>query len=177
MRKPGPLSALVCLAAFFTTAAVTLVCLPAAELLPAQLYPAARNSGESLVCTLPGAEAAMKFYAHSAVQILRLLGKLPDRQEAVAASQSTGQTISDWRSRLVAEQGDRYGAEMEGKIKQEFGGDQNLRDLLYLLNSDRNLVYEIYALGLALALLSGALAVQAVGRWTAQEKTILPVKK
>ena len=182
MQKPGPVSTLICLAAVIFTLLSGLVFLPAAELLPAQVFPAKRNSGESLVQSLPGASAAMNFYAGAGVQILKLLRKLPASRSArqpgnETPATSSGSVVSDWQSQLVLDNGKKYGTSLAGSIAARLGGDDNLKAVLYLLHLDGNFVYNAYALFLALALFATSVAIQAMGRWGAEEKTILPVKK
>lgn len=179
MGKPGPISTLICLAAAILTVVVSLICLPAAELLPAQVFPAKRDSGESLVQTLPGAHHAMKFYGEIGVQIMKML-PLPQ-----PAADDKKPVMQDWQTKLMTDNGEKYGTELKGNIASKLGGDENLKTVLELLPVNKNVplgyeatfVYNAYALFLGLALFAGAVAIQAMGRWGAEEKTILPVKK
>lgn len=174
MKKPGPLSLLICLLSVAIAVAATIIFMPAAELLPAQVFPDKRNSGESVVQTMPGAKSLMGFYARTGVQLLQIFGKLPRTQTVPADSHGV---ISQWQEKLSADHGSKYGGELETGIVRTLGGEENLAAVLSLLNSDANFIYNAYALFLALALFATAVAVQSMGRWAAEEKTILPVKK
>lgn len=169
-RTPGPISMLICGAAALATFAVSIVFLPAAELIPAQVFPEKRVSGESCV-RIP---ELMQQYAGFGVQILQML-PAPVAQEGAEAAKVD--PMKAWQEKLIADNGEKYGQDLQKNIEQTLGGDQNLKTVLNLLSVDKNFVYNAYALFLGLALFVAAIAIQAMGRWGAEEKTILPAKK
>ncbi len=156
----------VCLAGAAIVLVSSLVFLPAAELLPAQVNPEKRESGESCV-RIP---ALMNQYASFGLQMLQML-------PTPKATVDQAVVKKEWKEKLVAVNGEKYGADVAKNIEQDLGGEQNLNTILDLMHVDKNFVYNAYALFLGIALLAGALAIQAMGRWGAEEKTILPVKK
>lgn len=166
-RKPDPISMGICLLAAVGVLVASLVFLPAAELLPAQVFPEKRGSGESCV-RIP---ELMNQYAGFGVQ---MLGMLPGPKPAADAQNAD--VMKDWKAKIVETNGDKYGDQVAKDIQQNLG-EQNLKTVLDLLQVDKNYVYNAYALFLGLALFLGAVAIQAMGRWGAEEKTILPVKK
>ena len=179
MGKPGPISTLICLAAAGLTVLVSLICLPAAELLPAQVEPGKRDSGESLVRSLPGAHEAMKFYGNIGLQLMHALPQpqaQPNKGDAADAGDSPD-VMTTWSKQLVAVNGEVYGQDLKTKIADNLGGQDQVKSVLELLKVDKNFIYNSYALFLAIALFAGAVAIQAMGRWGAEEKTILPAKK
>ncbi len=165
-RKPGPISWLLCIIGAAATVIVSLVFMPAAELLPAQVYPEKRESGESCI-RLP---ELMNTYGSLGLKMLEMIPTpKPESQ--------TPQLVKDWNAQLISVHGEKYGNELATQIQQSLGGEQNLRTILTILHVDKNFVYDAYALFLGLALFGGAIAIQAMGRWGAEEKTILPAKK
>lgn len=176
MDKPGPISFALCGVAALATLFVSIVFLPAAELLPAQVNPAPRTSGESFVSTLPGAADVMKSYANTGVEILKMLPR-PGEKEAEQKPASNADPVAEWQTKLHDTFGPKYAPVLSKNIEESLGGDQNLKTVLGQMQSDKNFVYNAYALFMGLALLLGAIAIQAMGRWGAEEKTILPAKK
>lgn len=167
-NKPGPISWLICAAAALATLVISLTFLPAAELLPAQVNPEVRSSGESCV-RLP---EVMNQYGGLGLQMLQIVP--PPKAESETAVSGV---VADWKKQLIEANGEKYGNELATNIQNAMGGEQNLKMVLEMLHVDKNFVYNAYALFLGLALFAGAVAIQAMGRWGAEEKTILPVKK
>ncbi|MBX9686012.1 MAG: hypothetical protein K2X27_04870 [Candidatus Obscuribacterales bacterium] len=167
-RKPGPISIVICLAAAAATLGCAALFMPAAELLPAQVNPEARVSGESCV-RIP---ELMKQYGSIGVSMLDMLPKQPQSEEQAGAD-----ALKNWEAELLKKNGEVYGKELRASIESSLGGEENLKKVVGLMNVDKNYVYNAYALFLGLALLAGALGIQAMGRWGAEEKTILPAKK
>lgn len=176
MGKPGPISLIVCAVFALAVLFVSLVFMPAAELLPAVVFPAQRTSGESFVPDLPGAKDLLAKYADTGVHILSMLPK-PKVQGQLQAAADKEDVVKAWKEKLDTDNGPKYSEERQKNIEQMVGGEQNLKTVLELLHVDKNYLYNAYALFLGLALFAGAVAIQAMGRWGAEEKTILPVKK
>lgn len=172
MGKPGPISIALCVAAAVVTFFVSVLFLPAAELIPAQVYPEKRTSGESFVPFLPGADDLMRKYANGGVEMLKSLPTPPIPDELKQKD-----LVKEWETQLIADHGEKYGKELRTNIEAALGGPDNLKKVLELMNTDKNFVYNAYALFLGFALLAGAVAIQFMGRWGAEEKTILPAKK
>lgn len=156
---------LICAVAALGTLFVSIVFMPAAELLPAQVNPEKRGSGESCV-RIP---ELMTQYAGVGIQMLQ---SLPAPKGEVPSD-----LLKSWQDELIKTNGEKYGKELAGNIQQSLGGEENLKTVLGLMHVDKNFVYNAYALFLGLALFAAAVAIQAMGRWGAEEKTIIPAKK
>ena len=167
-NKPGPVSWMICAAAALATLVVSLTFLPAAELLPAQVFPEKRESGESCV-RIP---EVMNQYGSLGLQVMQVVPH-PKAEDANQVSA----VVKDWKAKLIEVNGEKYGNELATNIQAAMGGEENLKKVLEMLHVEKNYVYNAYALFLGLALFAGAVAIQAMGRWGSEEKTILPVKK
>ena len=183
MDKPGPISLMLCAVAALATLAVSVVFLPAAELLPAQINPAPRTSGESFLRELPGASDLMKSYANTGVEVLKMLPPPPVPEPGEKEDSSTEKAVPNqdlvqqWQSQLKENHGDKYSSLLIKNIEDNLGGQENVKSVLALMQKDKNYIYNAYALFMGLALLFAAIAIQAMGRWGAELKTILPAKK
>lgn len=180
MDKPGPISLVICAAAALAALFFSVVFLPAAELLPAQVNPAKRGSGESFVSTLPGAAELMKNYANTGVEILKMLPRPAEKEaaeEGGKAAAANQDPLTAWQKNLQEAHGDKYAQVLSKNIEDNVGGNENLKTVLEQMQTDKNFVYNAYALFMGLALLCAAIAIQAMGRWGAELKTILPAKK
>lgn len=175
MNKPGPISIGICVVAALATLFISVVFLPAAELLPAQVNPAKRSSGESFVSTLPGAADIMKNYASTGVDILKMLPRPGQNEEA--SKQAAANPLPDWQKNLTETHGVKYGPVLEKSIEANVGGNENLKTVLEQMQADKNFVYSAYALFMGIALFCGAVAILAMGQAGAELKTILPSKK
>lgn len=172
-RKPDPLSLAICGLAALATFVISVVFIPAAELLPAQVYPEKRESGESCV-RIP---EIMNQYGAFGLTLLDIAKSIKQPISPKEKEESKADVVQLWQDELVKINGEKYGKDLAAKIPQSLGGEQNLKVLLELMHLDKNYVYNAYALFLGLALFAGAVAIQAMGRWGAEEKTILPAKK
>ncbi len=163
---------IVCLVAAGATFLLAIVFMPALELLPAQVFPEKRESGESCVPGFPGATPLLHEYGKIGLQIVQQMppAAVPMDEAAKAEAKKA------WEEKLVTTNGDKYAPIVKKNIEEQLG-EQNLQSLLDLLHVDKNYVYNAYGLFLGLSLLCGAIAIQAMGRWGAEEKTIIPVKK
>lgn len=173
---------------------VSVALMPAAELVQAQVQPARRISGESPVRLLPGAEDLMKVYADIASKavtgLASLRAPLNAREEgkgnpnppAVVLPDNFAQwethvaeTLKDDFAKEPAKQllaGQEYVAEMKKSV-----GDSELQNLVDLYLKDPNYPYYAYGLFLGLAMFFASIAILAIGRYEAEEITVLPVKK
>lgn len=168
----GPIS-LVFLALGVIGVLATTVFMPAAELVPAQINPAPRESGESPV-RIP---AAMDGFAKLGLQMIDLLPKPGVEENASTAGKSSETIVADWEARIIKENGDVYGKQVIQETENRLGGRENVKKVIELMHADRNYFYTAYSLFLGLAMFFGAVAIQAIGRYGAEEKTILPAKK
>lgn len=148
------------------------VMMPAAELVPAQVDPAVRESGESPV-RLP---EAMAGFAKLGMQIIDSLPK-PGIDSDDAAAKSSADVVKDWEDKIIKSNGEVYGKTVVQDIENRLGGRENVQKVVTLVKQDRNFFYGAYSLFLGLALFAGAVAIQAIGRHAAEEKTIVPLKK
>ena len=169
----GPIS-LVCLAIGVIGVLAMTVFMPAAELIPAQVYPAKRESGESPV-RLPELMAGFGGLG------LQMLDALPKPQvvknDATPAAEGNVDPVAKWEAQIIKDNGEVYGKQVIADVEKNLGGRDNVKKVIDLLHVDKNFVYSCYSLFLGLALFAGAVAIQAIGRYGAEEKTILPVKK
>lgn len=168
----GPIS-LVFLAAGVIGVFATTIFMPAAELVPAQVYPAPRESGESPV-RVP---AAMDGFAKLGLQIVDLLPKPGVEESAATAGKSSEDIVAAWEKQILAENGDVYGKQVIQESESRLGGRENVKKVIEIMHADKNYFYTAYSLFLGLAMFAGAVAIQAIGRYGAEEKTILPAKK
>lgn len=165
----GPIS-LLCLAIGVIGVLVMTIFMPAAELLPAQVYPAKRESGESPV-RIP---AAMEGFGKLGIQIL---DALPKPATITDANTKPEDVVSIWEANIIKDHGEAYGKKLISDIETGLGGRDNVKKIIEILHVDKNFVYSAYSLFLGLSLFAGAIAIQAVGRYGAEEKTVLPIKK
>ncbi len=168
----GPIS-LVFLAAGVIGVLATTIFMPAAELVPAQVYPAVRESGESPV-RVP---AAMDGFAKLGLQMIDLLPKPGVEENAVTAGKSSEDIVAAWEASILKDNGEAYGKQVIQESESRLGGRENVKKVIELLHADKNYFYTAYSLFLGLALFAGAVAIQAIGRYGAEEKTIIPAKK
>lgn len=165
-RKPGPISWLICAGAGVIVLVLSFLVIPAAELLPAHVYPEQRGSGESCVRS----KEVMSHYGNIGMQVLSML-KLPEVE-------SKGDLMGDWKKKLQETHGEKHAKTVSEEVSSALG-QANVETLVKLMSTDksRNFVYNAYALFLGLALFAGSVAIMVIGRWGAEEKTILPAKK
>lgn len=175
-RQVGPISMAFLAAGTVVTLAATAF-MAAAELIPAQVFPAPRESGESPV-RVPD---LMMAAAGGGVFIIDTLTGL----RAPSPQGETGnpnpdqldhpESYADWQKEVKEKIQPRkdYWSELQTAV----GGQENLEKMVKLILTDRNYPYYAYGLFLGLAMFFSALAIQAVGRHDAEEITVLPAKK
>lgn len=168
----GPIS-LVFLALGIVGVLATTVFMPAAELVPAQVNPAPRESGESPV-RIP---AAMDGFAKLGLQMIDLLPKPGVEENAATAGKSSEDIVAAWEANIIKENGEVYGKQVIQETESRLGSRDNVKKIIELMHADKNYFYTAYSLFLGLALFAGAVAIQAIGRYGAEEKTIIPAKK
>lgn len=169
---------------------VSVALMPAAELVQAQVQPARRMSGESPVRIFD----VMKVYADVAAKSVTALASL--RPPVVAKDEQKGnpnppavvlpENFQQWESHVVETlkdkdtkdvakqtvQGQEYVSEMKKSV-----GDNELQKLVDLYLKDPNYPYYAYGLFLGLAMFFASIAILAIGRYEAEEVTVIPVKK
>ena len=172
------------------TVLVSLTFMPAAELVQAQVQPARRISGESPVRMFD----VMALYAQIASQSVTKLAALrapvnaveegkgnPNPQAVVLpkdyASWKThvAETLKETDTKDPQKQvivGQEYVADMQKSV-----GDQNFQTLVDLYLKDPNYPYYAYGLFLGVAMFLASIAILAIGRYEAEEVTVIPVKK
>lgn len=168
----GPIS-LVFLALGIVGVFATTIFMPAAELVPAQVNPAPRESGESPV-RIP---AAMEGFAKLGLQMIELLPKPGVEENTATANKSSEDIVSSWEANIIKENGDAYGKQVIQETEARLGNRENVKKVIELMHADKNYFYTAYSLFLGLAMFAGAVAIQAIGRYGAEEKTIIPAKK
>lgn len=176
------------------TFVVSVALMPAAELVQAQVQPARRMSGESPVRLLPGAQDLMKTYAGIASKVVTGVASLRAPVDAKAEGSGNpnppaivlpdnfnqwethvAETLKDKDAKDPAQQllaGKEYVAEMKKSV-----GDSELQKLVDLYLKDPNYPFYAYGLFLGLAMFFASVAILAIGRYEAEEITVLPVKK
>ncbi len=166
---------MIAVVAGLATLILAVVFMPALELLPAQVFPQKRVAGESMVPGLPGAMDLYKAYGKFGIDTLKAL---PAPQVSSSSNDGDKTDVEQaWKAKLIEINGPEYAPKVEEAIKQNVGSPEDLKNLLTVLQTDKNYIYNAYGLFLGLSLFAGALAIQAMGRWGAEEKTILPAKK
>ncbi|MBY0360103.1 MAG: hypothetical protein K2W82_19025 [Candidatus Obscuribacterales bacterium] len=177
-KAVGPISMALLFVGILATLALTFF-MPVAELIPAQVMPAPRTSGESPVRS----EIAMSELAKVGLQMLQML---PRQEEATGEKEFASEAaapldkkaiVDQWEAKIIKENGKDYGQQLINSIEQSLGGRDNVEYVVQLVQTNKNFVYYAYALFLGLAMFAAALAIQAIGRYDAEEKTVLPVKK
>lgn len=175
----GPISLVLLLAGFLGTFALTFF-MPVTELIPAQVLPEPRGSGESPVRSQP----LMNELAKAGFQLVMML---PQQEMAnddakefakeAASKQDKTALLAEWEAKIIKENGKDYGQEIINNLEQTLGGRDKVADIVHLVQTNKNYCYYAYALFLGLAMFAASIAIQAVGRYDSEEKTIVPVKK
>lgn len=172
------------------TALVSLLFQPATELIQAQVQPAARTSGESPV-RLP---EVMQGYAKLGIAAVSALESI--RKPIPLAQEESGnpnpppvvmpKDYAEWQKEVVTQLGDKQAKDPEHQKKAgddyvkgmtSAVGDQDFQKLVSLYLTDPNYCYYAYALFLGIAMFLGSIAILAIGRYEAEEVTVIPVKK
>lgn len=177
-KAVGPISMALLLVGFVGTFAMTFF-MPVSELIPAQVMPAPRGSGESPVRS----SEAMNEFAKIGLQLMMTLPRQEEASDSkILASEAAHpldkkEVIAKWEAKIIKENGKDYGSQIISNLEQVFGGRDNVEYVVHLVQTDKNFCYYTYALFLGLSMFAASIAIQAIGRYDSEEKTILPVKK
>ncbi len=170
-------------------AGVSLLLQPATELVQAQIQPARRMSGESPVRVFD----LMKVYADLGVKTLTALESVrkpvPIKQEDATDPNPPPVVLpkdyDGWQKEVVTSLGDKRAKtpeqqQLAGKEyvseMQKAVGDQDFKKLVDLYLADPNYCYYAYALVLGIAMFLSSVAILAIGKYEAEEITVIPVK-
>lgn len=185
-----PLATATTIVCALSAAGVSLLFQPATELLQAQVEPAKRISGESPV-RIPD---VMKVYAdlgYKAVSGLEKLRKPVSLSQEEASNPNPPPTVvpkdyNEWQKSLMEHLGDQKaktsqqkdlaGTEYVNSLKGAVG-DQDFQNLVTFYLADPNYCYYAYALFLGIAMFFSSIAILAIGKYEAEEITVIPVKK